>query len=176
MIVYLKNAGNLEVNEGKIGIGDPGYSEVDYKYDVVPGNYKCISYTGRQDGWGTRVWMSQIVLNNDKALELADDDKNWEEGGLISVDAGLAGYFVNKPTFSEENHWLNFCDYTYKKKNHPNNIYDTCLVNNCELFKTPEEKAWNGFWTGSGIGDGLYPVYKLKNSEGQIIGLKLNFA
>ena len=47
MIIYKKDAGVLKVPDGKIGIGDPGYTTVDYLYDVVSGEYKCSSWTGR---------------------------------------------------------------------------------------------------------------------------------
>ena len=61
-------------------------------------------------------------------------------------------------------------------KNFANKIYDTCLLNNTSLFKNTDEKDWSGFWSGTGIGDGIYTLYKLVNNKNEIIGLRLNYA
>lgn len=75
-----------------------------------------------------------------------------EEIGSIGVDAGLAGFFHNKPDYSDEE-WGEFCD------------------------RVRNGDAWlieDGFYSSSGYGDGCYGVYAYKQ-DGAITALELRF-
>ena len=75
-----------------------------------------------------------------------------EEIGSIGVDAGLAGFFHNKPDYIDEE-WGRFCD---RVRNG-----DTWLIE-------------DGFYSSSGYGDGCYGVYAYKQ-DGAITALELRF-
>lgn len=78
--------------------------------------------------------------------------KDMEEIGSIGVDAGLAGFFHNKPDYSDEE-WGRFCD------------------------RVRNGDAWlikDGFYSSSGYGDGCYGVYAYKQ-DGAITALELRF-
>ena len=72
--------------------------------------------------------------------------------GSIGVDAGLAGFFNNKPDYNDAQ-WHAFCEQ---------------ILNG---------NAWiteDGFFTSSGYGDGSYPVKAFK-LNGKIIALEIQF-
>jgi hypothetical protein len=72
--------------------------------------------------------------------------------GIIGVDAGLAGFFMNKPDYNDEE-WDAFCE----------SIHDG--------------DAWikdEGFFSSSGYGDGGYPVYAYK-VDNEIVALEIRF-
>lgn len=75
--------------------------------------------------------------------------------GEICVDAGLAGFFCNKPdTTSEE--WGEFASRI---------DYD-------------EDVSWifeEGFFSSSGYGDGRYPVFALRDENNEIEALVIDF-
>ena len=78
--------------------------------------------------------------------------KDMEEIGSIGVDAGLAGFFHNKPDYGDEA-WSAFCD------------------------RTRHGDVWlteDGFYSSSGYGDGCYGVYAYKQ-DGEITALELRF-
>ena len=75
-----------------------------------------------------------------------------EEIGSIGVDAGLAGFFMNKPDYTDEQ-WTEFCE------------------------SIREGDAWikdEGFFSSSGNGDGCYGVYAYKQN-GEITALEIRF-
>jgi hypothetical protein len=74
--------------------------------------------------------------------------------GTICVDAGMAGFFQNKPDYDGDD-WFEFCD-----KFNSNNSW---LITN------------EGFCTESGLGDGVYQVWGLKNKEGLYTALEIRF-
>lgn len=78
--------------------------------------------------------------------------KGMKEIGSIGVDAGLAGFFHNKPDYSD-NAWTKFCD------------------------RISHGDAWlmeDGFYSSSGYGDGCYGVYAQK-TDGEITALEIRF-
>ncbi|MBQ7673580.1 MAG: hypothetical protein IJT36_03525 [Alphaproteobacteria bacterium] len=85
-------------------------------------------------------------------------DERWEEIGKIGVDAGLAGYFPDKPDFDGDE-WSKFCNY----------MYDRDRATKLYAYNTKL-----GFWTSSGWGDGWYPVYAIR-SNNEIVALKIEF-
>lgn len=78
--------------------------------------------------------------------------KQMAEIGSIGVDAGLAGFFMNKPDYTDDE-WSDFCDY----------------IRNGDAWIKNE-----GFFSSSGNGDGCYPVYAYKQN-GEITALEIRF-
>lgn len=121
---------------------------------IKPGNYKCIAwmrpdtctYEGKKYD-DTRVAIIGIYLDGN--IPYANE---MEEIGEIGVDAGLAGFFNDKPDYNDEE-WSAFCD----------SIHDG--------------DAWikdEGFFSSSGYGDGCYPVRACKEN-GEIVALEIRF-
>ena len=151
--------GTLSVPSGIIDVTDPCYDWDIWCRETVsvrPGSYNCY-YTEE----GSLVLSCKILHE--------DIDKDEEEtlhvqslNATIGVDAGLAGFFVNKPDFPDDI-WQRFCKI---------------------VFGNGSEKAWNfseergdlctGFFTESGEGDGGYPVYAFYEN-GEIVGLSIEF-
>lgn len=73
--------------------------------------------------------------------------------GEIGVDAGLAGFFNNKPDYSDDE-WHQFCEALDGKD---------YLINN------------EGFFASSGDGDGSYPVFAHKDVNGKIDSIEIDF-
>lgn len=126
---------------------------------TVPGEYVCEYHTkncGEYTYHGEkrideRVSLSMIYLKDrHKKAPLMRD---FTEIGEIGVDAGLAGYFPDKPDYDDEQ-WSRFCD----------NIKDG--------------DAWiteDGFFTSSGYGDGGYPVFAIRDENGCATALMIRF-
>lgn len=75
-----------------------------------------------------------------------------EQIGTIGVDAGLAGFFRNKPDYNDEE-WANFCT----------------MISKGSVWLTDE-----GFYSHSGYGDGVYNVYA--NEDGnEAVALEIRF-
>lgn len=126
---------------------------------VLPGDYECsyfeanfpCEYDGEiEDDY--RVTRARIVHKD--YVNAVKDDSFLKEIGEIGVDAGLAGFFDNKPDFDGEA-WHEFCHMMSRDKK----AYLTDL----------------GFWAESGYGDGGYPVYAMSNEDGVIVGLEIAF-
>lgn len=183
MILQAKNIGNIELSNGKVDITDPCYSKTARmrinNVAVRPGRYSLRYYVGKEleqeDIAETKELANQYGLDVEKSIESEKEEiKNrcfaiemhcpgykftqnspeWKEIGEIGVDAGLAGFFWNKPDFSDDE-WDAFCD------------------------KLDDDKVAYldknmGFWCCSGYGDGIYKVYAVKD-KGEIVALKICF-
>ena len=88
--------------------------------------------------------------------------------GTICVDAGLAGFFENKPDFTNDE-WSHFCDLTFG--NETDN--DFKVIDNCAYVKNGNN--YKGFYTSSGEGDGNYHVYVKKDDNGKTIAAYIDF-
>ena len=153
--------GQRYFNERPVTVTDPGYDDdVWCKIDNVklkPGVYNCIAWKGRYyytDENGKRhsyqrVFCCGIYLDG---VGIPNREK-MEEIGFIGVDAGLAGFFQDKPNYTDEQ-WQSLCNEMYDK--------DALIVD-------------EGFFTSSGYGDGEYPVFAYKNGAGEIAALEINF-
>ena len=78
--------------------------------------------------------------------------KAMKEIGSIGVDAGLAGFFHNKPDYDDDA-WSAFCD----------------RIRNGDAWITED-----GFYSSSGYGDGCYGVYA-QEQNGEIVALEIRF-
>lgn len=130
----LEYVGEFEIGT-KVDITDPCYNKDVWcrmTVDCEPGLYKGYIETTDEGIWGIRVASISIFKGN----KIWDFDE-MELIGNIGVDAGLAGFFNNKPDFSDKE-WFELCD------------------------KVSDGKAWvmyNGIFSCSGYGDGKYEVY-----------------
>lgn len=139
----LEYIGDLELGE-KVDITDPCYGkDVFCRMTIAckPGLYKGYAETYDEGKWGKRV--ASISIFYDKIQEVGE----MECIGRIGVDSGLAGFFNNKPDFSDDE-WSEFCD------------------------KLKDGYAWcfcNGIFSSSGFGDGIYDVYTNKEHNAFVI-------
>ena len=119
----------------KVDITDPCYDKDVWcriTTDCEPGAYKGYVEMSDQGDWGMRV-ASVSIFKGDKMWDIYEMDYI----GNIGVDAGLAGFFNNKPDFKDDE-WSELCD------------------------KIEKGNAWNlydGIFSSSGFGDGVYNVY-----------------
>ena len=130
----LKYIGELELGT-KVDITDPCYDKDVWcrmTTDCEPGLYKGYAEMSDEGDWGMRV-ATVSIFKGDKMWGIEE----MEYIGNIGVDAGLAGFFNDKPDFSDTE-WNEFCD------------------------KINDGDAWNlynGIFSSSGYGDGYYNVY-----------------
>jgi hypothetical protein len=143
--------------EGIVDITDPCYDRDVWcrmTAEVKAGEYEChiwrqtkkCNYDGREYK-DVRVGVIGIYLDG-----IIPAARVMEEIGEIGVDAGLAGFFMNKPDYNDEE-WDDLC----------NSIHDG--------------DAWirdDGFFSSSGYGDGCYGVYAYK-IDNEIVALEIRF-
>ena len=140
---------------GKIDITDPCYDKRTWcrinGVSIVEGTYNCyvvMAYDHETGGWGTRIAEIGIELDGVKVIS------GYQKIGEIGVDAGLAGFFENKPDYTDDE-WGEFC-----KKIHG---YDKYWL-------------WDvGFFSESGYGDGGYRVEAVKDENENVIALRIVF-
>lgn len=143
--------------EGEVVVSDPGYTKDAFcriNVTVEPGEYHCVAWEFDGGAWGTRVGIISLMR---------EDDKNTifevEELGVITVDTGLAGFFMGELDYSETE-WNSFCDRFFGTDENPK-----------------DGNAWAyeyGFFSSTGYGDGMYSVYAYKK-DGKIWGLEIVF-
>jgi hypothetical protein len=154
-----KFVGHILFDEGKIAVTDPCYdksTDCQLALDIAPGLYKCYA---SEDSTGC-IEYSYIMHENPSEYisRCIHPDYlwyNWKDAGTICVDAGLAGYFQNKPDY-DRIEWIKFC----------NAVHD----GNAWIFKNKT----HGFLTSSGCGDGEYPVQVLKENN-EIVAVRIRF-
>lgn len=104
------------------------------KYDGKPYSYKVVGIIG--------IYLGGVI----------PPQKSMKEIGSIGVDAGLAGFFHEKPDYSDED-WSAFCS------------------------RIAQGDAWlikDGFYSVSGYGDGCYGVFA-SEQDGEITALEIRF-
>ena len=141
----LKRLGTMTLGN-KVDITDPCYNKDVWcrmTVDCEPGEYNGYVFVSDEDGWGMRV--SEICISKSEHLW---DINDMEHIGDIGVDAGMAGFFNNKPDFNDDE-WDELCS-----------IAD---------FKSNAWNAFNGIFSSSGYGDGMYPVYASLNRDAFVI-------
>lgn len=152
--------GNLIIDtDCNITVRDPGYDNSPWcsaNLPVSAGKYKCMVKFTVAEG-SLRVAEIQIKkVGASGHLSLLD---------YIPVNAGLAGFFVNKPNFPD-NEWMQLCNHIGADRE-----------NKAWLFpfdKTPYENSL-GFFSESGCGDGEYPVYAHFDKNGKANTIRIKF-
>lgn len=157
--------GTIDIADDKIDITDPCYDKSVWcrtQKPIVPGEYNCYAGVGSNKTWGKRVY-SLIILA--KGLDLGGK-YDVQSVGTIGVDAGMAGFFVNKPDYSDDD-WNQICDYVFKsdESGQPKKFW---------IVDENSPLRCKGFFSESGIGDGEYVLYEAKQRN-KIVGYKLEF-
>lgn len=141
----------------KIDITDPCYNRDVWcrmnDVEIVPGTYDCVVNIEDEGMWGLRVASIMMFHKNIGDAEWEYVVSEMSPIGDIGVDAGLAGFFENKPDYSDDE-WHDLC----------NAICDG--------------EAWifdEGFFSSSGYGDGGYTVWAARDSNGTINALEIEF-
>ena len=140
MKTRIEYVGALELGN-YVDVTDPCYNRDVWcrrTLPCVPGLYTGYVEFSDEGDWGTRVARLSI-FKDDKKRTLGD----MKSMGTIGVDAGLAGFFNNKPDFNVEE-WSKFV----------NDLGDLD-----GLHKTYYWNLYNGIFSCSGYGDGVYEVY-----------------
>ena len=140
----IKFVGTFELGN-KVDITAPCYNKDVWcriTTDCTPGKYYAYALLKDEGEWGMRVASLAIYLDN----EIVSNPK-WEYIGEIGVDAGMAGFFRDKPDYDDDA-WSDFC----------NQIGNKDFV-----------ELGYGVVSSSGYGDGSYNVYTNKNSSAFMI-------
>lgn len=93
-----------------------------------------------------------------KGRHFSFDSPSWKKYGEIGVDAGVAGFFWNKPDFNDAE-WSSLCDFMSNERRKGKVVYSDPKF---------------GIWADSGYGDGEYPVSIIKENN-EIIAIKIEF-
>lgn len=128
-------------------------------HDVLPGDWNVVVRKSDQGAWGTRI--ASITIRHEDYPKGRIDSL----AAVIGVDSGQAGIF----------------NADYFERNQPDNDFDNVQSwyrRVCEL--TINEPCWGtidglGAVAASGFGDGSYGVFVGRNSEGKIVGIRIQF-
>lgn len=143
---------------GSVDITDPCYNKDVWcrmnNVKIKDGNYDCLVWyhtdKGEYDG---KPYCYKVVGIIGIYLDgIIPAQKSMKEIGSIGVDAGLAGFFHNKPDYDDAA-WKGFCD----------------RIHNGDAWMTED-----GFYSFSGYGDGGYGVYAAEQN-GEVVGLEIRF-
>lgn len=159
-------AGTIEIKNDKVDITDPCYNKDVWcriESPIIYGTYDCYAEFEDFLDWGNRCVRCYIVNSHPffKRRALCRLKNNYTYIGNIGVDAGLAGFFDNKPDFDDDA-WVDVCNFMNETEKNGSKVF-------IKHFETGD-----GFWTHSGFGDGSYLVKAAKHNE-QIIGLGIEF-
>lgn len=165
ILLTRKHVGQLDIANGFVDITDPCYDKDVWcrmnQVELMPGLYDCFIYAGALEDWGNRNWICQIAYSEDVETARMISEDLWEEIGEIGVDAGLAGFFADKPDYSQKE-WIVVCDWMFGDGPHnPEGIPNVYLTR-------------DGFWSESGCGDGDYEVFAIRYN-GRITALEIRF-
>ena len=135
----------------KVDITDPCYDKDVWcrmTEEIIPGDYNCYVKM-----IGDRISEIFIIKNRESA-------EHERLIGSIGVDAGLAGFFNDKPDYSDD-YWNELCD--------DMNEWD-------DENDVPAYFNDDGFFSSSGWGDGEYAVMELLNEDKtKRVGLSIIF-
>ena len=152
--------GTIRLTKGYITATDPCYDKntwciVEIK-NVLAGNWKAYIKNSNDTSWGDRI--SELVLVNE-SYNIDDIDCFEEMEGEAGVDAGLCGFFEDKPNY-DNNTWGKLCDeYFFKGK--------------FGIASLDTDFKCVGVWSESGYGDGGYPVYTASDRSGYVYAMKV---
>ena len=158
----------------KVMVSDPCYGTNTWCQGVLEniraGFWDAYIKTSNEGEGGMRV-SELVAINldyNSEYNELNSEDINERQEFTVGVDSGTAGIF----------------DYDYYCKYHNENGVDDewyviQIIN--QFFPTYAANSWensvftefNGIVSTTGYGDGSYNCYVVRNTEGEIIGIKI---
>ena len=152
--------GEIEFTSNKLDVTDPCYDASVWcrtQVDVTPGKYVYMIKIRQERNYEV-VASLRIRLKNAKG-----GVRFLREIGAIGVDAGLAGFFENKPDYDDEN-WKSVCEELLK-------------AGNPTILQTAKESVFgcNGIVVSSGYGDGAYPVYEIVGENQTRLGYRIDF-
>lgn len=153
-----KYIGIFNHHGNQVDITDPCYDKDVWcrtTQELPEGEYDCWIELEDCGDWGKRVALSQIIKNGLDNSDIYTRTYVAE----IGVDAGLAGFFDNKPDYNDDA-WDDFCDMLDGKAW----VVDENTAAKCD-----------GFFTSSGFGDGCYAVIELRGKDDKIIGYEIEF-
>lgn len=156
--------GTFEVKSGKLMVSDPCYSiDKCLHCQVQLSNVKngmWSAFTKYEDAgmWGNRVHELEARFG-----ACSIKDYQWEEIGGAAVDSGQLGIFEldmyhgGEDDYDDVNGWYRkCCNYTLDIKGQASSLEGGCV-------------------SSTGYGDGSYPCYIAKDSEGKIVAVKVVF-
>lgn len=151
--------GTVVFESTKLDVTDPGYDKNVWcrmTVDIIPGEYIYKAYIRKIGDSGRRV--TQLSIINVSVKSRARLGKCV---GEIGVDAGLAGFFENKPDYDFDE-WRKICE---------------MLDDNSFVYEAKKENDFhcNGVFSSSGLGDGEYPVYELLDWKDNRCGYTILF-
>ena len=152
--------GKLKFTSNKIDVIDPCYDKDVWcrmTVDIVPGVYDYEVITDAADGWGKRCRYISIIRED------VGPTRRGLRIGEICVDAGLAGFFENKPDYDCDA-WDKVCDSLYGSPRVIATDKDDKTPFGCECV-----------FCSSGFGDGTYDVRQLLDLRGQVVGYEIKF-
>lgn len=117
---------------------------------MAPGTWEAYAEEGDEGVWGTRVRRAGLRM----VRPPAGDNSTISEQG---VDAGMVGFFVNRPRMTYEQTWTTDGGLS--------------LMDRTRLFQQGHAFAWV---TDSGFGDGGYPVMAIW-ANGEIIQVEATY-
>lgn len=144
---------------GEVDITDPCYGRDVWcrmnNIKIADGTYICNAYVSERISYNRIDAIGIFLTDNFIADSLEAIHSKMKHIGNIGVDAGLAGFFHNKPDYDDDQ-WTIFCDQ---------------LKGNCNAYINEE-----GFFSTSGDGDGSYDVYAYNDPKtGEIVALAIDF-
>lgn len=151
--------GKIKFTSNKLDVTDPCYDKgvcCRMTVNIIPGvyDYEVITSDGR---------CRYIAIK----LEGTGTVRRGFAVGHIGVDAGLAGFFENKPDY-DNNTWYKICDYLYKTDYSGPKVAatdkDDKTIFGCECV-----------FCSSGYGDGTYEVRQLLDDRDVIVGFEIKF-
>ena len=138
----MKYLGTIYIDENdNVHITDPGYDN-DLWCNATINNFKkglYEIYTYHKDNCVARI---KLLHRDMKHLDKITDYNITLD--CIGVDAGLCGFFINKPNYNHDE-WASICDYL--------NMFES-PIQTCVTVDTPFKCT--GAVCSSGYGDGLY--------------------
>ena len=153
--------GEIEFTSNKLDVTDPCYDASVWcrtQVDITPGKYTYMIKI-RQERNHEVIASLKIRIKKVKG-----GVRFFREIGAIGVDAGLAGFFENKPDYDDEQ-WSRVGD-ELLQAGHPT------------ILQTAKESSFgcNGVVVTSGYGDGVYPIYEIIGENGTRLGYHIDFA
>lgn len=161
-------------------VTDPCYNAGSYGElmvrNISPGEYLIVCEINEESD-GNLITMLAL-LNTDYFSELTWDDTisapEWDCLGSIGVDSGLAGFFNDKPDYSQPE-WVELTNELYGEKK-PNKV-KVLLPKELSPLESSVYETQEGVFCNTGIGDGCYPLSTLfkDNDKDSVIGVRLDF-